>query len=303
MSKPFVPDLILYHRDCPDGTCAAMVAQEYAHAHRHRQIGNCDAAHDLDASCKCAVTIPMRYGDPPPNVTGANVVIVDFSFPRDVLTDMYFAAENLIVLDHHKTAQQDLQGIAFCKFDMNRSGARMAYDYFFAPESDECIPWIIRYVEDGDLWRFSLPFSDEIRCYISSIDYNNPGIPQYRRLLNEPIESITRMGESMNRLKRKEVAHMKSLAVLCQFAGYAVPVACAPVHHSDVAGEIGVDWKAPFGVTYFQGSDGRFYYSLRSRSEFDVSTIARLYGGGGHTQAAGFTTQYPVHSPITVKRG
>ena len=36
-------------------------------------------------------------------------------------------------------------------------------------------------------------------------------------------------------------------------------------------------------------------YSLRSRSDFDVSEIAKKFGGGGHAKAAGFATKEPVH--------
>ena len=46
---------------------------------------------------------------------------------------------------------------------------------------------------------------------------------------------------------------------------------------------------APFVASYFRREDGLWQFSLRSRKGFDVSEIAKHYGGGGHAQAAGFT--------------
>lgn len=43
-------------------------------------------------------------------------------------------------------------------------------------------------------------------------------------------------------------------------------------------------------VMYFRGLEGRWIYSLRSKSGgVDVCVIAARYGGGGHPRAAGFT--------------
>ena len=41
--------------------------------------------------------------------------------------------------------------------------------------------------------------------------------------------------------------------------------------------------------------------SLRSRAPLDVSEVARLFGGGGHPQAAGFTfsSGFPETGPVT----
>lgn len=38
-------------------------------------------------------------------------------------------------------------------------------------------------------------------------------------------------------------------------------------------------------------ADGLIQWSLRSRGDFDVSEVAKQYGGGGHRPAAGFQTR------------
>ena len=45
---------------------------------------------------------------------------------------------------------------------------------------------------------------------------------------------------------------------------------------------------ALFAAGYFQRADRKWQFSLRSREGFDVSEVAKKYGGGGHAPAAGF---------------
>ena len=71
----------------------------------------------------------MDYGDPVPDVTGRDVLILDFSFKRDVMLDLACKAASILCLDHHRTAEAELAGLLFCKFDMNKSGGRLTYEY------------------------------------------------------------------------------------------------------------------------------------------------------------------------------
>lgn len=47
--------------------------------------------------------------------------------------------------------------------------------------------------------------------------------------------------------------------------------------------------------------DGKFKFSLRSKGDLDVSTIATFYGGGGHKNAAGFTEKLDILDEIISK--
>ena len=100
--------LVLFHANCNDGFGAAWVA--------HRKFGS-DAKYQ-----------PVQYGDAPPrNVEGREVYILDFSYKRDVLLALHEQAESLLVLDHHMTAKDDLEGLEFAQFDLERSGATIAW--------------------------------------------------------------------------------------------------------------------------------------------------------------------------------
>jgi len=103
--------ICIYHANCADGFTAAWVVMRYANA----WAGPTEY-------------IPCSYGQEPPCVDGADVLLVDFSYKRPVMEAMAKAANSITVLDHHKTAQAELAepipGVEVV-FDMDRSGAQI----------------------------------------------------------------------------------------------------------------------------------------------------------------------------------
>ena len=89
---------------------------------------------------------------------------------------------------------------------------------------------------------------------------------------------------------------MKKNSTLFNICGYTVPVVNAPhFMSSEVAGELSDGH--PFAASYSIGANGKITYSLRSRDGgIDVSEIATAFGGGGHAQAAGFTSSTLIHN-------
>lgn len=246
-----------------------------------------------------------HYGAEPPDVAGRDVIIVDFSYKRPVLMEMCKTARTIYVLDHHKTAQEDLAGLMGCSnyfpdsliaaadfdatypiranFDMNRSGAGMTWD-FFHPSTPR--PKIIDHVEDRDLWRFALPFTREIHAAMSSYPFDFGAWDE--------IATKCERGELIAEGAAIDRKHLRDIETLLKITkarisimGHDVPVANLPVTMCSDAGNIMAKGE-PFAVTYYDGPDHR-HYSLRSTDEgLDVSKIAQAYGGGGHRNAAGF---------------
>src|SRR5688500_3788876 len=100
---------VLYHGNCHDGFGAAWAAR--------RKFGD------------AAVYQPVTHGYPPPTMPpGSEVLIVDFAYPRSTLLELD-DQHQVQVLDHHKTAQTDLEGLGFCIFDLERSGAMLTWEY------------------------------------------------------------------------------------------------------------------------------------------------------------------------------
>lgn len=293
--------LVIYHANCADGFTAAWAV-------RRHFMQRCGVEPELLAA---------KYGDVPPDVSGRDVVIVDFSYPRDVLIEMSRRVRSIVVLDHHRTAAADLAGLDFAVFDMERSGAGLAWDWFFAEgpsvTAPEPRPWLIDYVEDRDLWRWKLPHSREINAALATYDFTveqwdllGESAHEDPRQHSWPPDALVDMGDGILRYQAREVAkHVErarpaSLWVSADLA-HIVPVVNATTLISEIGNELARTY--PFAVMWFQREDGRFVYSLRSSAEnpehADVSEIARALGGGGHKHAAGFTSDAPVHEVVS----
>lgn len=113
-------------------------------------------------------------------------------------------------------------------------------------------------------------------------------------------ESLISEGEGIQRYYRLRVEELKRSAYPATLGGETCFISNAPYFAaSEVAGELCDRSGAAYGASYFEVSNGRFQYSLRSRGDFDVSAIARKFGGGGHKNAAGFSVEGPpVHVPM-----
>jgi nanoRNase/pAp phosphatase (c-di-AMP/oligoRNAs hydrolase) len=242
------------------------------------------------------------FGQPPPDVKGRDVVLVDFSYPRDQMFTLAKDAKSLLVLDHHKTAQETLQLWVAPQnttviFDMNKSGAGLAWDYYF-PKAER--PFLVNYVEDRDLWNWKLPHSRELNAYISILPFVFEAwtAAHIGGMIPEGITESIKMGRAALAKTAQYVAEVKKNAYLTVFEGHTVPIVNAPqVDISELVHSLCEDGGYhPFAMGFGQRSDGMFAYSLRSIGDFDVSELAKRYGGGGHKNSAGFTSHGLVHN-------
>lgn len=260
---------VIYHQNCYDGYGAAWAAW--------KALGD------------KAKYIPANYGDAPPELPrDANVVIADFSYPRAVLEELRSRVATLWVLDHHKTSMEDLKDFPQAVFDMNHSGAYLAWEYFHGPDN---VPEFVRYLEDRDLWKFELPESREVSMALRSYPFDF----QTWSDLAESVDLLKAEGVTVRRHTETMVGIMCDNAVFRDVGGYNIPVANATVYFSEVGEELCKRYPdAPFAAYYLDRKDGKRQWGLRSRGGFDVSQVAKQYGGGGHPGAAGFTETVPV---------
>lgn len=276
----------IYHAGCADGFAAAWAVRT--------ALGD-----EIEF-------FPAAYGDNPPPVAGADVIMVDFSYKRPVIEAIAGVARSVLILDHHKTAESELAGFpapaptwqehirrkylgsVFAAFDMERSGAQMAWDFFCA----DARPALIEYVGDRDLWRFQLRRSREVHAALMSYPMDFETWEKLAEILDDPhaCGDLIAEGAAILRKHDKDVdALISATRRPMWIGGQKVPVANVPYFFaSDVAGAMAKD--APFAATYMDRADGRVF-SLRSRGEAgaDVAEIAARYGGGGHKNAAGFS--------------
>jgi len=291
--------LVIYHANCADGFTAAWAVRQA-----------------MDADFHAAV-----HGAPPPPAEGRDLVLVDFCYPPHVMLDLQLVAHSILVLDHHKSAEADLpanhktaddeltvvriygcatwsafrgwveqdkcegirKAMIYALFDMDRSGAGIAWDFFHPGQAR---PALIDHVEDRDLWRFALPGTREIQAAVFSYAYQ---FEVWDRLMATPVETLRAQGVAIERKHHKDVAELVKVAKRQMVIGhYDVPVASLPYTLASDAGHLMAKGQ-PFAACYYDKEGGRVF-SLRSTDRgVDVSEVAKLYGGGGHARAAGFT--------------
>lgn len=275
--------VVIYHDHCADGFGAAwafhkLVAADYA--------GGVDY-------------IPANYGEPPAFSkidSQADVYILDFSFDRATIELIAKTAASVTILDHHKTAAETLQNWEHgyrnleIVFDMDRSGAGISWDYF--SDTRQPRPLLIDYIEDRDLWKWELEHSREINALIG---FTHKLIASYNSLdlmlqhhFSNAIESGSILLQSHQRHCESIVAATKRSFVISGQRGLICN--CPGQFASDVGNMLAME-SGTFGATYFADSEGNHKFSLRSIGDYNVSKLAKEFGGGGHRNAAGFTLQ------------
>lgn len=267
-----------YHANCFDGMAAAwVVKRRFPKAVLvAAQYDNKDLETSIMQDCYENANINDHY------------VIVDFSFPRDLMKLMAYKALSIIVLDHHKTAQANCEGLDFCKFDMEQSGAGLAWRYYYPSEP---VPELVRYIEDRDLWRFELDNSDLVNAYIQSWPIEIETYAKLAESLNtaEGMQRALIGGQSVVRYKKSMVESICRNAVVRDVGGHQVPTVNAGILFSEVGHKLCQMYpEYPFAASFFIRQDGKIVYSLRSIGSFDVSEVAKSQGGSGHANAAGF---------------
>ncbi len=106
------------------------------------------------------------------------------------------------------------------------------------------------------------------------------------------IETVVERGKSIRRYIETYIEKASGEARTVDIDGDSVVTLNIPYQNASETASYLLNHhpSADYAMGYFQRGDGRWQYSLRSRSEFDVSEVAKYYGGGGHAQAAGFET-------------
>lgn len=280
--------ICIYHGKCADGFTAAWAVW--------KALGDCEFHAGV-------------YGQEPPDVTGRDVIMVDFSYKRPVLERMAEASRSILILDHHKTAKEDLEGLGYIPescgefvptddpaarlgvvFDMARSGAQIAWDFFHAGKAR---PALVDYVGDRDLWKFDLPWSREVNAYVFSFDYTFENWDYLDAKLSEDIKTVAAGGAAIERKHHKDVAELVGVTRrTMRIGGLDMPVANIPYTLTSDAGHLMAKADQGVAACYWDTPAARVFSLRSTETGPDVSAIAKSYGGGGHKNAAGF--QMPI---------
>jgi uncharacterized protein len=255
---------ILYHSPCFDGFGAAL------------------AAYDIFGDR--AKYIPVNYGQPPPELPDdAAIFILDFAFERDVLLAWEKRCEYITVIDHHDTNLHKLEGLIFAHFDMNKSGAVLAWEFFHGEKA----PLFFQYLQDRDLWKFELPNSHEVAAGLKAYKFD---FDTWAELVEE-VPKLIEMGKTILPYQARMTEEACRNARLIEFQGYKCPVVNTTTYLSEVGMKLLDLYNTEISMFWFVDAKGLFRYSLRSKPGGpQVQKLAEKYGGGGHPTSAGFVS-------------
>lgn len=302
-TQPII-SIIIYHQaklgvDCPDGICAAWVAAKalQEQSYGFQVIG--DTYLNEKNYEQPEYALPFDPAD-------RQVIIVDFSYPQQVLQHIALFATEVVVLDHHKSRgefllRMSLENIIKGGFDERECGATFAWRYFFP---DRPQPWFLRYVRQRDIgtdgyYQGQIPNSEAIGEAMSARRRGKTGLdafPVFDELLS--LSAADLMSEGMpkiierNRLIEEYLSEWDCDSRYIEIAWVKVPYFELPLHLHRYYSMVGAMGAARYHRHPFVAvvTDNPQRISLRSRPDgADVSEIARSLGGGGHKHAAGFS--------------
>lgn len=266
--------LVLYHGKCPDGFAAAMAAWRFFGG-RGEYLG---------LSHSKGTTLADL-----PELAGRAVYILDFSFDTELMSALDEQARQLIMLDHHQSAADKLNGFS-CRcgavhFDMSQSGAMLAWKFFF-PEQEA--PALVRYVQDRDLWTWAYP---ESPAFLAALDMEPNEFPRWSEIADftpAQIAEFSERGKAMNEKFLSLAKDIADSAAPITFNGQTgLMVNCPGVFTSEV-GNILAAQCGSFALLWTVSKDNIVKVSLRAVRTFNAIPLAEAMGGGGHPQACGF---------------
>jgi nanoRNase/pAp phosphatase (c-di-AMP/oligoRNAs hydrolase) len=277
----FAPDkndpqpLVIYHgHNCPDGFASALAAWLFYEG-RAEFLG-------LDHG-------NIRSVDDLPPLAGRAVYILDFSFSEGILRGIEERAAKLVLLDHHKSAAEQLTGFS-CRcgvvhFDMSKSGSRLAWEFF---QPSRPLPDLVRFIEDRDIWVWQYP---ESAGFLAALDMEPFDFAHWAAIAAFDAEQVTTFmarGQAMDEKFNKLAADIAENAQPIRFNGQMGLMVNAPGVFHSVVGDILSRQSGTFALMWSVSKENIVKAGLRSQRNFDCIAMARSMGGGGHAQACGF---------------
>lgn len=282
--EPLKDIVIIYHADCRDGFGAAYAAW--------KKFGD------------GASYLPWRdHIIAPEGLTGKEIYIVDFSFRRPTFEALLAQNTQVVVIDHHQTAREDVTAFPQNVFDNDHSGCVLAWQYFH-PGTE--VPELLLYIEDHDLWRFALPENREYNVALGQYDVS---FASWDALIAELAASeanrvnFIAKGALIAKFEDKLVDTILATRERVLFEGHEMwAVNAERIYRSILGNKLALlneaEGRIAIGIVYYH-SHGRVNISLRSRGDVDVAALAEKHGGGGHMRAAGIEVATFADLPFT----
>lgn len=271
--------VVLYHGDCPDGFGGAWAAWK-------------------KFKDKADYVALFRDKPLPAGLKGKELYFIDFT-PNQTVEVKKLIKDNprVTIIDHHASAKENVLLSRDHLFSERHSGAVLAWRYF---HPDKKTPWLLRTIEDMDLWNFNMPHTKAVDAFLDLYDFNFRLWDAFAMEFEHPSKrkKYLEKGKLIVRYEKKIIDRIiGKCAEEVSFAGYKTYAVNSPQYTSEI-GHALYTALPPMAITWSR-QPGATIVSLRSNGKVDVSRIAARFGGGGHKAAAGFVV--PEGKPLPWK--
>lgn len=292
--------LVFHHSDNDGFTAAACAYQAY--------LNNND---DNDVSVIASIEfIPVNYGtykdedilDKIESMTH-DVWVLDFSFSEELSEKINAKAGFFVTIDHHASAQRAIGDKPYAIFDMNSSGALMAYQYFIGKhDTSKKVPLLVTLVDNRDLWKKDTGLEDFMGEALIQIRHKHG-----ENICNYLDELISMMDDESMAMKAVDYGRNlrdrlnSSVAAICKphnliettIGGHKAVLVNSPLDQSDICEYLYSQDKYSGHIAgAFSVRGDKVTFSIRKNKSLDIDLGAlaeNSYGGGGHKAAAGFS--------------
>ena len=274
----FTDKLVITHKNCNDGTGTAEVIKYHSNLNNIKEPSIMYLTHDsfdfkdVIEACKDKV-----------------VYVGDFSFTKDELEELTKVTKSIIVIDHHLSAFESIGDLDYVHIDLEKSGARLAWEFFF-PRADR-VPILIALIEDRDLWNFFYDKKDTnalVLALKSERDLNFKTLIEDEDAVTDLIEEYSSVLEY---IENEDLKYSKKVDDFMFFRTSFVGIN-TNLPSSNILNLASREHGKPalsYNIEKINDITN-IKISMRNHDEsVDVSRICKLLGGGGHAKAAGAT--------------
>jgi oligoribonuclease NrnB/cAMP/cGMP phosphodiesterase (DHH superfamily) len=275
--------VVVYHGMCRDGFTAAWAAW--------KKFGD---------SAEYIPVVWTNQSEQVPSLKDKDVYFLDYCPLQEKLDHVVKDNKSVHVIDHHVSRETVIKSLPDSVYDINHSGAVLAWKYFHPGKP---VPQICLYVEDSDIWNWKIPHSADVLSLIDlQGDYDFQTWDSIAADLEDPARRAVyeEKGNLLSLFRQRVVSGIiREHVELVNFEGYEVYAVNGPRFFKSEIGNELAKAKPPFGIVWSYTTD-EISVSLRAiKGEFDLIPIAAKYGGGGHKAAANF--RLPLGAPLPWK--
>jgi oligoribonuclease NrnB/cAMP/cGMP phosphodiesterase (DHH superfamily) len=311
--------LVVTHKNCMDGVGAAAVVREFELFYKSIKV----------------LYKEIQHGTPEKENFVANLTDEEKACDSLIFTDMSLDAkqiqealeifEDVTILDHHKTALQDVNDCDELLHDSrftfiyepDNSGVGVVLNFLEGHYNVDKKDFseihrseMASYIEDRDLWKWEMPkskeYSEGLRFLLDkevNIAKTNVDMEDLDKEF-QYVDKVDALIEVSKKYYKDDIIEVGEILlektnqmVLAKIQGklrttYFGEVEVALINTTENISEIGNGICLLKGIPacmYFVLETGEVVFSFRSMDHLpDASLIAKAYGGGGHRNACGF---------------